>query len=87
MNIEQSVEKLENRVEKLEHSVTELRVDVAHIKGTLPSLAKQEDIAAIKAQLGNFATHSDIKNLIIGLMGIGVTSIIGIVFGILNYLK
>lgn len=79
---------MENRVSSLEHHVTKLRIDIAEIKAILPTVAKQEDdIATIKAKLPYFATHADISRLLMWLIGIGFTSLVSIVFGILNYLK
>lgn len=61
----------DDRIEKLEQEITEARINVS----------------AIKAQLPYLATHADISRLVLWLVGLGLTSIISIAFGVLNYLK
>lgn len=78
---------MEQRVSSLEHHVTNLRIDTAEIKAILPTLAKQEDVVAIKAQLPYFATHADITRLLMWQMSVGLASLISIAIGILNYFK
>lgn len=87
MNNDNRIDELENDVTQLQRDVTELRIDTAQIKGTLLSLAKQEDVAAIKSQIPHFATHADITRLLMWLIGVGIGTMGTIVMGILNYLK
>lgn len=54
------------RVQRLEDITNDLRVDVADIKARLPSLAKQEDLVALKTEfhtiLPTLATKEDVAN-------------------------
>lgn len=86
-NLENVVNELKADVAQLKKGITDLRIDVAHIKGVFPYLAKQEDVAAIKSQLPYFATHADINKLLMWMIGVGLTSVISIILGVLNYLK